>query len=154
MLEIYSLLARWLHLPNARFEIDKAHRMGSYDSSRCRPIIVKFKTHRSKEVVYSKRKMLKGSGIFINLHLTDEHQRESVLLDKVARFAHSSDQSAKRQGDQIWYKQKLYTLHELSASDLPVHNIHQRENETVIGFLGELSPLSFFFSHGPTHRWK
>ena len=145
VLEIDSLLFRWLHLPNARFEIDKAHRMGTYDSSRRRPIIVKFKTHRAKEVVYSRRKMLKGTGIFINLHLTDEHQRESALLDKVARYAQNSDPSAKRQGDKIWYKHKLCTLKELSASDLSIHNIHQRENESVVGFLGQLSPLSNFF---------
>ena len=119
--------------------------MGPYDSNRRLPIIVKFKSHRSKEVVYSRSKMLKGSGIFINLHLTNKHQRESALLDKVARFAYNSDHSGKRQGDRIWYKYKLYTLNELSASKLPIHNIHQRENESVIGFLGQCPLCPTFF---------
>lgn len=145
VLVIDSLLGQKLGLPNAKFEIDKAHRLGQFDKHRNRPIIVKFKTHHAKEVCYNRRKMLKGTGIFVNLHLTDEHRRESTLLDRATRFAQRTDPSARRQNNRVIYKQKAYTITELRATDLPVHKLHQRESETAIGFLGKLSPFSNFY---------
>ena len=139
---IDQLIFNRLRLPGAFKEIDKAHRLGKYQKGKTRPIIVRFKTHHASEVTYSRRGMLDKSGMAIYHHVSDETRRHNSILDKIVKRAQESDSSARRIGDKISYKGSVHDLQSIKKSDLQIHKIHQTENETAIGFLGELSPLS------------
>ena len=59
--------------------IDRAHRVGKKSKERKtpRPTLVKFATHADRDAVYKKRRLLRGTSIFINEDLT---QPRSALL--------------------------------------------------------------------------
>ena len=142
---IDSICFTKLQLPNAHKEIDLAHRLGPYRPDHVRPIIVRFKSQHAKEVTLSRRGLLKGTGIFINPHISEEKKKQEHLGHQILEMAKEIDQSCRRTGSRIVYKGKNHSIESLKQSDLPIHKIHQRENEETIGFLGELSPLSNFY---------
>ena len=72
-------------------EIDLANSLGPYQSGKTRPIIVKFKTHRTRDIGYNNRRMLKGSEIFVHMQ-----RRNNKLIDKIVTFAKPHDQNTKR----------------------------------------------------------
>ena len=147
---IDSLIWNKLHLRGAIREIDIAHRMGPYQAGKNRPIIVRFKTHRAKEITYGRRTMLNMKGVSIYLHVSEDKKKHDRLLDKVVELAQKHDPHAKRTRDRIFYKGSPHDIASLKRTDLPMHNLHQTENESSIGFLGELSPLSNFYQHEMT----
>ena len=53
-------------------DIDRTHRLGAFDKSRkfVRAIVVKFTNYDAREAVFSQRKRLFGSGLYLNDHLT------------------------------------------------------------------------------------
>ena len=67
------------------FQVDRSHRLNgpkrpeSDNSQVIRPIIVKFATYRSRNLVFKAKKLLKGSGIAIFENLTT--RRASLLKD-------------------------------------------------------------------------
>lgn len=65
-------------------EICRSHRVGMPSQSVNRPIIVKFTSYRIRREVFTRKKMLKGSGITIREDLTAT--RLSVLQEAMTRF--------------------------------------------------------------------
>ena len=143
--EIDRIIYQHMGLRNAWEQIDKSHRLGKFRSDRTRPIIVKFKTHSAKETTYSRRTWLAGTGIVVKLHQPEPQQRLESTLDKIATMARQYDSTARKTGDKLVYKGKIHDINSILNSDLPVHQINERETAEAIGFLGHLSPLSNFF---------
>ena len=138
----------------AGLAIDKTHRLGPRIRGRNRPIIVRFKTHKDKEFTYSFKRELARAQIYVNIHLPDELRYKDNLISKVAKYASTKDPSAKRQGNQILYNNKKYSVTELQNSDLDLKSLHQVESNDAIGFLGRLSPLSNFYSCTIEHNGR
>lgn len=63
-------------------EIEIAHRVGISKRGKPRQVIVKFFSRNSKEAILSKKKQLKGSGIFVNEDLTNLNQQVLASVRK------------------------------------------------------------------------
>ncbi|KAI5749403.1 hypothetical protein M8J76_007070 [Diaphorina citri] len=73
------------------FHIDRAHRIGKKDSAKNRAIIVKFVSYAQRRLVFSVKKLLKGSGIHITESLTKMNYQ---ILDEAKK---------------IYYKENVWT---------------------------------------------
>ena len=142
---IDNIIYQNLKLRGAYNEIDKAHRLGAFKKGKFRPIVVKFKSHSGKEKTYERRKLLAGSGIFINLHISPETSKEVNLLNRLIPIAKQYDSHARIVGQKLLYKGILYNAETVRNADFPTHSVHQNKAEDKIGFLGKLSPLSNFY---------
>ena len=122
--------------------------MGPHRQTQPRPIIVRFKTHNAKEVTYQQRRLLAGTGLYINLHLDEKSRRENALMSRIERLAKEKDQRSHRlPGNRLRFKNNIYTIEQLRKGQcigLDVHDLNQQSSEKVVGFFGEFSPLSNF----------
>ena len=75
---IDSIFKDKMGLTNLRYE--RVHRLGRFSNSKIRPIIVKFTSYKDRSSVFSKKKMLKGSNIFINEDFTKRIQEIRAKL--------------------------------------------------------------------------
>lgn len=136
-----------MNLPGAWREIDKAHRMGPHQGNgRSRPILVRFTSHRAKELTLSRSSGLRNSPFSVRPHLSEESQRASTVLHKAHRIGKQTDPACRVSSSKIIYKGRPYGIESIKDSGIPLHKIHQRESADAIGFLGYLSPLSNFYN--------
>ena len=59
--------------------VDRAHRVGKKEDGTNRAIIVRLKSHKDKLIILRNRESLKGSGFYINEHLTKINQKLSYM---------------------------------------------------------------------------
>lgn len=64
-----------------RNSIERAHRLGAFSSSRCRPVIVKFLSYKTKNMILASRSKLKPSNIMVNEDFSPatRHARSKLL---------------------------------------------------------------------------
>lgn len=64
---IVNLSKNHMNYDMQQYEIDKSHRIGSKITykDKCRPILVKFARYKTKEIIFSNKKKLKGTKITI-----------------------------------------------------------------------------------------
>ena len=94
---------------------------------------------------FAYRNRLNGSGIWLKRHLSEKVERESVLMEKILPMAKANDLSAViLPGNQLRFQKQVYDIRSVHRSGLPVHTLHERENENAVCFQGMLSPLSNF----------
>ncbi|XP_040072220.1 uncharacterized protein LOC120844491 [Ixodes scapularis] len=65
--------------------IARAHRMGAFSASRCRPLIVKFANLKARENILSSKSVLENSSVFVNeyfLPATRQARRKLIELAK------------------------------------------------------------------------
>ena len=141
---IDDFIRRYMGLPGAWREIDKAHRYGNTQRGKQRPIIVRFKSHSAKEVTLNQSSCLRGTHFSVRPHLSEDTQRSANILYKAQRLGKNTDSSCKVTGSKLVHKGKHYDIENIQKSEIPVHTIHQRDNGNAVGFLGFLSPLSNF----------
>ena len=146
-MKIDAIANKYMGLPEAHTVIDKAHRIGAKRPGKPRSIVVRFITHSAKEITYSRRFQLKGTGIGVRLHLPERIEREHRIISNVLPLAKQQDPNAHITANtKLVYKGKLYDSQSIRNSDIDTHKVHQRENDTTICFQGPLSPLSNFYS--------
>ena len=69
--KIIDLIQQKLNLPHITSDhIEACHRVGRYREGKNRPIIVRFLSRKTKEIIIKERKKLKGSGVIIAEDLT------------------------------------------------------------------------------------
>ncbi|KAI5704857.1 hypothetical protein M8J75_009495 [Diaphorina citri] len=86
-----SIFKEKLKIDVLPFHIDRAHRIGKKDSGKNRAIIVKFVSYAQRRLVFSVKKLLKGSGIHITESLTKMNYQ---ILDEAKK---------------IYYKENVWT---------------------------------------------
>nr|XP_054924862.1 uncharacterized protein LOC129383889 [Dermacentor andersoni] len=64
--------------------IARAHRIGRFSTNKVRPIIVKFSTYKTKETIFSKRHMLKGSRVVMREDFSANTRR---IREKLTNYA-------------------------------------------------------------------
>ena len=96
--------------------IDIAHRMGKHQKDKHRQIIVKFNSRMKKDQIIRKRKLLKGTDIFISEDLTPTNQ---LVLACIRRKMPDEVEQSWSKGGRLYYKLKsdLDTVIEVTYKD-------------------------------------
>ena len=96
--------------------IDIAHRMGKHQKDKHRQIIVKFNSRMKKDQITRKRKLLKGTDIFISEDLTPTNQ---LVLACIRRKMPDEVEQSWSKGGRLYYKLKsdLDTVIEVTYKD-------------------------------------
>lgn len=85
---ILSLFRQSLDLTLSGDNVARAHRIGRFSTNKVRPIIVKFSTYKTKEMVLSKRHMLKGSKVVMREDFSANTRRTRAMLTNFAKELH------------------------------------------------------------------
>lgn len=85
---VTGIFKKFLSVELPEFAVDRCHRVGAIVSGRHRPILVKFSNYKFKYIVFTKKRLLKGSRIVINDDLTSARVR--VLKDAKKKFGASN----------------------------------------------------------------
>lgn len=81
---VLDLVKNKLNVQLTLNDIDRSHRVGKPQINRNRAIIVKFCSYRDKQLIFSNKKMLKGSGIIIREDMT--HIRQNIVTEAIKMF--------------------------------------------------------------------
>ncbi|XP_050037935.3 uncharacterized protein [Dermacentor andersoni] len=103
--------------------IQRAHRLGTYQANKCRPIIAKFTNYKAKESVLSSRAQLRSSNIAVN---EDFSPATRLARKKLIEFAKSQPDSPqfKLSHKKLLLNNKCYMYHSNSNSiqEMPRRN--------------------------------
>ena len=146
---INDILAQFLGIINAKIGFDKVHRMGkggNNPESRPRVIIVKFTKHAYADDVYSRRRYLARSGVWIKRDYPEKTGKEVEILEKIVDMTSTSrDKAILTASNNILYKGEIYDSDTIRKTDIDTRKLHEKENKDKIAFHGKLSPLSNFY---------
>lgn len=95
-------------------DIEIAHRLGQKKEGKVRQIIVKLYSRNTKSTLLSKRKQLKGCGVYINEDLTQMNQH---VFSCVRRKQPDEIDSVWTVNGTIFYKNKTGNIHRVNFSD-------------------------------------
>ena len=129
--------------------IRRIKRTGRYNRERARPLSVEFVHHEDVSYIMENKNDL-GEGIYVNREYSPEVERKWRILLPILRAAKYLDGYKKQvrlENEKIVIKGKDYdmkNIHEL-PEELNAFKVTSKENESVVGFFGELNPLSNFF---------
>ena len=148
--KILDILVTDLKIPDARTRIKftRVHRLGGPMHNRSRPIIAKFHFFKDRQEVWSLRRKLKGTNIWMSEDFPVEiRNRRQVLQPIYQKALQKSDIRASLVVDKLFLNKQMFTietLHRLPES-LKLQNTSLLvENDTVF-FYNRSSPLSNFF---------
>ena len=128
--------------------IDSVERLGKFNPLRTRPVKVKFREKKDVDHLFKHRKNL-PRGVFIDKEYSRSTEKERRLLRPVLNAARRMEKYKGRcrlEGPHLvvdgkhYHRQNLHTL----PDDLNTVAATSKENETVLGFFGELHPFSNF----------
>ena len=130
--------------------IRKCRRLGRHnpDSKHPRPISIEF-VHRHDVLNLLENKKKLNKGIYLDKEYSYEVERKRKVLRPILLAARDKDKyktRSKMEDDKVVIKGKHYGMDNLDElpSDLEIFKITSKENRDVIGFFGELNPLSNF----------
>ena len=137
------------YLMAKRLVIRRLKRIGRYNREKSRPISVEFVHHENVAYIMENKSYL-SEGVFVNKEYSPEIERKCRVLLPILRAAKSIEGYKKQirlENNKIVIKGKDYdikNIHEL-PEDLNAFKVTSKENDTTVGFFGELNPLSNFF---------
>ena len=132
-----------------RLVIRCCKRLGRYNRDRHRPFSVEFVHHEDVSFIMENRSYL-SEGVFVNREFSAEVERKRrtmLPILRAARHIESYKKQIRLEKDRVVIKGKDYdmgNIHEL-PEDLNAFKVTSKENEHVVGYFGELNPLSNFF---------
>lgn len=136
-----------------RIQLERIHRDGPRNDSpyntRPRNILVRFKYYPDRVAVFDKRRLLKGTGIFIGDDHIPEVLERRRRLEPIAKEARSQNMKATVISDKLIVDGSRYTvdtLYELPESLIPISN-SERHSDSRISFFRKFSKLS---NHHPS----
>ena len=132
-----------------RLVIRRYKRLGRYNRDRPRPVSVEFVHHEDVSFIMENKSYL-SDGIFVNREFSLEIERKRRTMLPILRAARHIDNYMKQirlEKDKIVIKGKDYdmsNIHDL-PDDLNAFKVTSKEDGRVVGYFGELNPLSNFF---------
>ena len=132
-----------------RLVIRRYKRLGRYNRDRPRPVSVEFVHHEDVSFIMENKSYL-SDGIFVNREFSPEIERKRRTMLPILRAARHIDNYKKQirlKKDKIVIKGKDYdmsNIHDL-PDDLNAFKVTSKEDGRVVGYFGELNPLSNFF---------
>lgn len=103
-MKVQEILGKKLGLNVKDIEIERAHRVGKFDESRPRQIVVKLLRHKDKQMIQSQAKKLKGTRIYINEDYSDLIKKKRKELMPELRAAWERADSAVLRYDKLIIK--------------------------------------------------
>ena len=132
-----------------RLVIRRCKRLGKYNRDRPRPFSIEFVHHEDVAFIIENRGYL-SEGVFVNHEFSPEIERRRRTMLPILRAARLIDNYKKQvclDKDKVVIKGKDYdmsNIHDL-PEDLNAFKVTSKENDSVVGYFGELNPLSNFF---------
>ena len=113
-----------------------------------RPVFVKFNLREDAKYLLKNRKHL-NKGIFLDYEYTAEVDRERQLLRPILKAAREIEEfkgKCRMEGAELIIKSRRYNSQNLHALPAPLSgfNATSKSDDKVLGFFGELNPLSNF----------
>ena len=148
--KIMDILVTTLKITDARTRIKftRVHRLGGQMQNKTRPVIVKFHFFKDRQEVWSLRRKLKGTDIWMSEDFPVEIRNRRQVLQPIYQEAlRSPDVRASLVADKLFLNKQMYTietLHRLPENFKLQKTSLQVENSTVF-FYNRSSPLSNFF---------
>ena len=137
-------------LSNAKqISIKSSRRLGRFSRQRTHPISVELHHKQDIEFILMNRFDL-GQGIYVDRSLSTDIERKRKLLLPVLRAAKRSSEFKKYsqlEDDKIILKGQAYSVNTLNQlpEEVNIFKVTTRENENIVGFFGEINPLSNFY---------
>ena len=128
--------------------IDSVERVGKYNPLRIRPVKVKFREKKDVDHLFKNRKKL-PRGVYIDKEYSRTTEKERRLLRPVLHIGRKMEKykgNIRMDGPHLvvngkhYHRQNLHTL----PDDLDPVLATSKEDDTIIGFFGELHPFSNF----------
>ena len=125
-------------------------RMGRYNEENPRPRPISLELVHRQDVLYlldNKKRLNKG--IYLDKEYTQDVERKRKILRPILQAAKNKPKyktKSRMENDKVVIKGKHYGLDNLDElpNDLETFKITSKENQDIIGFFGELNPLSNF----------
>ena len=137
-------------LSNAKqISIKSSHRLGRFSRQRTCPISMELHHKQDIEFILENRFAL-GQGIYVDREYPTDIERKRKILLPVLRAAKRSSEFKKYsrlEDDKIILKGRAYSVNTLNQlqDEVNVFKVTTRENENIVGFFGEINPLSNFY---------
>ena len=154
--KVYQLIAYTVNAQDPAVQLEKARkarlvkvtRLGSYSKYRGRPISVQFEHHSAAQYFWDNKGYL-PEGIYVKREFTAETEKHRRILKPVYNAAKKSPNykgKCRMEENYLVIKGKKYGLHNLKdlPDELSDHKVTSRNTDLVLGFFGELHPLSNF----------
>ena len=137
----------------------RCRRLGRYSKYRPRPLSVEMTHKQDTEFILENRfDLLHGIYADREYPIDIERKRKTLLpVLKVAKRLSNYKKQSRLEEDKLVLKGRLYNVNTLNQlpEELNVFKVTSKENETTVGFFGEINPLSNFypspFIHEGTH---
>ena len=132
-----------------RLVIRRCKRLGRYNRDRPRPFSIEFVHHEDVSFIMENRGYL-SEGVYVNREFSPEierRRRTMLPILRAARFIDGYKKQIRLDKDKVVIKGKDYdmsNIHDL-PEDLNAFKVTSKENDEVVGYFGELNPLSNFF---------
>ena len=133
-----------------KIPIKEIHRVGKYSAMRTRPVIVEF-VYKTDATYLLNNKTHLPRGVFVDRQYTEETEKERRKLHPILRAACKSDNykgKCRMDGSTLVIKGRNYTSNNLHLLPLEINGYSATSKDdpegNMIGFFGELNPLSNF----------
>ena len=140
-----------IKLANAKqITIKSSRRLGKPNRQRTRPVSIELYHKQDIDYIIENRFDL-DRGIYVDKEYPSEVERKWKTLLPILRAAKRSSEykkQSKLEDDKIVLKGRKYGVNTLNQlpEELNVFKVTTKENESTIGYFGELNPLSNFYS--------
>ena len=154
--KVYQIIAYTVNAQDPQIQIQnakkaklvKVKRLGAFSKNRGRPISIQFEHYSAGQYFWENKGYL-PDGVYVKREYTEETERVRRILKPVYNAAKNSTAYKGRcrmEGNHLVIQGKKYGLHNLQElpDDLSGHKVTSRSTNLVLGFLGELHPLSNF----------
>ena len=129
--------------------IRRCKRLGRYNRDRPKHFSIEFVHHEDVSFIMENQGYL-SEGVFVNREFSPEiecKRRTMLPILRAARHIDSYKKQIRLEKDKVVIKGKDYdmsNIHDL-PEDLNTFTVTSKENENVVGYFGELNPMSNFF---------
>jgi ribA/ribD-fused uncharacterized protein len=147
---LYKLFSKQMQIPDAssRIKISRCHRIGRFkeNADKARTIVAKFHFYPDRMEVWQNRKLLKGTGIFVNEDFPIEIDRQRRTMMPIMKAARDQGMKAYLVGSKLMVDSRAYTMTSLDSlpEAISTTNVSEKRLGDYVFFSGRLSPLSNF----------
>ena len=131
---------------------EACYRVGPYEKSRTRPIMVTFEKQLDRDLVYGRRMELKGTKdyqrVWINEDLAPISKRKCSLIRLISKEAQTQGIDCKTGKYSLQINQTKYTSENIDDLPMPLHPTQLKQiqiDDTTIAYQSEYAPFSKFF---------
>ena len=133
-----------------RIPIKKSTRIGKYNSRRGRPIKVQFVYQEDCEYLLANKSYL-PNGVFVDRQYSEETENKRRILRPIYKAAKNHSTFRGRctmEGEYLKIRGIRYSVDDINKlpEELNSFKCTSRETQDVLGFFGELNPLSNFYN--------